>query len=255
MSQQRYNHHSAWRTFEVVVEEDLTNAQHNLQLDEEIAAAVARGERAPTARVWRHAPEPGLVVAKRDLASNSAKSAADQMASEGCEIFVRQTGGTAVPHGIGVLNLSLIAPRSDAAATTDAYYRLLCDPIIAWFAQLGIEAVTGPVRGSYCDGNYNVIHQGQKLVGTAQTWRGGLAGFASRHPGYILAHACITVDVDLDWATAAINRFYALAGNPYRVDRDTAATVNDCLHAAGRDPLHHEQALKDLQQFLNQYFV
>ncbi len=126
--------------------------------------------------------------------------------------------------------------------TTDDYYRLLCIPLIGWLRSLGIEASTGALPGSYCDGNYNVLCGGKKLVGTAQAWRGGLAGMASRHPGYVLAHASIVIAYDLKLATERINRFYTLAGNPYRVEEETSTSLVQLCPSWFPDKTPDEQA-------------
>lgn len=145
--------------------------------------------------------------------------------AEGWDVVIRNTGGTAVPQGPGVVHISYLFPRDRRPVTTDAYYRILTQPLIAWLETIGLEAYTGALPGSFCDGTYNVLVNGQKLVGTAQAWRGGLAGMASQRPGYVLAHACLVVDVDIQQALAQINRFYQLSGNPYRVDAQTFTTL------------------------------
>lgn len=216
---------------------------------------MGRGERRPTIRVWRHADVQGLVVSRRDVAGDAGQRAMQVMRDRGWSVFVRPTGGTAVPHGRGVLNLSLLLPRTREKATTDDYYRLLCGSLIAWLSSLGLKAATGEMPGSYCDGNYNVIVDGKKLVGTAQAWRGGLAGTASRHPGYVLAHACVMIDVDLAAALSAINTFYVEVGNPYRVDPATSTTLVERLRAHGiAEAFTAEQAQRSLADFLHRYY-
>ncbi|GMA56487.1 hypothetical protein GCM10025858_09900 [Alicyclobacillus sacchari] len=173
------------------------------------------------------------------------------MADEGWPIFVRSTGGTAVPHGIGMLNFSVMFPRQHEKATTDAYYRLLCQPLIDWFVHLGLAATTGEVPGSYCDGGYNVQIDGKKIVGTAQAWRGGLAGTTSRHPGYVLAHACIAIDLDITEAISAINRFYGYTGAAVDVQPEAASTLQERM----RRPFDSAQAKRSLIEFLEPYFT
>ncbi|MCY0889257.1 MAG: ligase [Alicyclobacillaceae bacterium] len=205
---------------------ELDDAEANLQLDDVLGEQVGRGERSPLLRIWRHAKVEGLVVSRRDVALPAAAAAAERMRAWGYPVFVRGTGGTAVPHGRTVLNLSLIFPRiAEPTPTTDALYRLLCQPLLNWLWQLGMAGTVGPVPDSYCDGSYNVIVQGKKLAGTAQTWRGGLAGLVSSRPGYILAHACIPIDSPLDRYIQAINRFYEQSGNAYRANLETATTL------------------------------
>lgn len=225
----------------------------NILLDDAFAKEVSTGVRRPTVRVWRHAPVRGLVVSKSDVAGERGKQAMAHMNARGWPVFVRSTGGTAVPHGEGVLNLSLLLPRQMEKASTDAYYQLLCQPIVDWMEHLRLAASTGDMPGSYCDGNYNVLVGRQKLVGTAQAWRGGLAGTASRHPGYVLAHACIVVDFDMARAVDAINQFYEEVGDAYRVDVSTTTTLAQVAATSGA----HWTALDaelSLSRFLQTYY-
>lgn len=238
--------------------EDRDNPEQNILLDDVFARAVARGERLPTIRVWRHAPQRGLVVSKRDVSGSNADAAVAEMTKSGWPIIVRPTGGTAVPHEDGVLNLSLLLPRVHQTATTDAYYRLLCGLLIEWLTFLGLRGTTGELPGSYCDGNYNVLVGGQKLVGTAQAWRGGLAGTKSKHPGFVLAHACIVIDVNLHDVTKAINQFYRLAGNAYRVDESTSTTLRMLLTQHDIPPANATTsawAKESLQTFVASYLA
>ncbi|MCL6626004.1 lipoate--protein ligase family protein [Alicyclobacillus shizuokensis] len=211
--------------------EALEDGQYNADLEMHLGQAVAKGESPPLIRLWRSAHNPGIAVSRKDVASDRGQAAAQALREKGLDVIVRQTGGTAVPQGDGVLHLSFILPRTHAAATTDAYYRLLCRPLLVWLADHDVPAATGDLPGSYCDGSYNVLAGGRKLVGTAQAWRGGLAGVASRHPGFVLVHACITVDIALAPALGWINEFYTIAGQEYRVQPDTAVTLRDLLPA------------------------
>ena len=246
------------REIAVIQTEDMMDPQHNIDLDVQIGQEVAKELCPPVVRVWRSAHRRGIGVSRKDVSSASGQIAKSTLMGENCSVIVRQTGGTAVPQGDGVLHLSYLLPRTPNPATTDAYYRLLCDPLIQWFNGYGIEATTGALPGSYCDGTYNVLVEGQKLVGTAQAWRGGLAGMKSPHPGYILAHACLTVDVDLKWATTQINRFYELAEDEYRVNEATSVNLKEL--AKGRfGPLNAVQATltaaNDLAEFYHKYLA
>ncbi|MBX6351884.1 MAG: ligase [Thermoflavifilum sp.] len=188
---------------------------------------VGAGTCPPLIRLWRAAHAPGIGVSRKDVAHPAGEAARRQLMEEGLSVVVRDTGGTAVPQGDGVLHVSYIFPRPRARATTDTFYRLLCGPMVDWLQTLGLMAGTGALPGSYCDGTYNVLVSGRKLVGTAQAWRGGLAGLSSRHPGYVLVHACITVTADMATMSGWINRFYMLSGQSYRVDPALAVTLDE----------------------------
>jgi octanoyl-[GcvH]:protein N-octanoyltransferase len=209
--------------------DDPADPQHNMDLDTELGQAVARGERPPLIRLWRAGVRPGIGVSRKDVASPAGAQAMAELRAAGWDVVVRETGGTAVPQGEGVFHVSYLFPRPAHPATTDDYYRLLCYPLVDWLGTLGCQATIGSLPGSYCDGNYNVLVSGRKLVGTAQAWRGGLAGMKSSRPGYILAHACVVVDFDMQRAEELINHFYALAGNPYRVAAGTSITLREAV--------------------------
>ncbi|MDQ0189155.1 ligase [Alicyclobacillus cycloheptanicus] len=252
--------YAAWlpKEIEIAWIDEPASGQQNTDLDETLAAEVARENRLPLIRLWSGGDRIGIGVSRRDVQKPAGEAAARALQSAGCDVVVRRTGGTAVPQGPGVLHASFILPRRPVAATTDDYYRLVCDPLIQWLASYGLEGTTGELPGSYCDGTYNVLVQGKKLIGTAQAWRGGLAGLASHRPGYILAHACITVDVDIQQASDHINRFYALAGDPYRVNPDVAVTLSELLPSAfpaGSPVQARKKAAEDLQRALAAFFA
>lgn len=238
--------------------EDLEHPQDNINLDAALGQEVAAGKRLPLVRVWRSARVFGIGVSRKDVASEAGASARQTLMDQGCSVIVRQTGGTAVPQGDGVVHLSLLFPRLAERTTTDDYYRLLCDPLLEWLHSYGLQAYTGALPGSYCDGSYNVLVDGKKLIGTAQAWRGGLAGVSSSHPGYILAHACITLDVDWPEAGFWMNRFYELSQDSYRVDETTSVSLST-LTPERWDGLDREavseQGARELQDFLAHYYA
>ncbi len=241
-------------TLDVVILES-EDAIENIELDANIAGDVASGKRPPTIRLWRHTKDLGIVVSKKDISGSLGENAIERVRSMGYQVYVRNTGGTAVPHARGVLNLSMMFPRNQQSGSTDDYYRTLCKPQIDWLSTYGIEAGTGEVPGSYCDGKYNVIVGGKKLVGTAQSWRGGLAGISSRHPGYVLAHGCIMIDVDLNWGMELINQFYTWVGNDYRTDVSTSTTLRELGKETNiPTPASSGEAMREFALFLTNYF-
>jgi len=242
-------------TLEMTCEDDMLDAQRNMDMDATLGAQVASGQRLPLIRLWRSGARFGIGVSRKDVQSAGGKAALAALQQFGIDVVVRQTGGTAVPQGTGVLHVSMIFPRLAQASTTDAYYRILCDPLLAWLAHLGLQGETGELPGSYCDGSYNILVNGRKLVGTAQAWRGGLAGMASRQPGYVLAHACLVVDIDLAQAVQVMNTFYRIAEDPYEVNLETATTLADCLQATGRQRLSVQEVRASLQAFYSQYYT
>ncbi|WP_421193847.1 lipoyl protein ligase domain-containing protein [Aeromonas enteropelogenes] len=179
------------------------------------------------AHLWQ-APQ-CLIVTRKDTRLPHYQSACAQLAAEGWPVFVRDSGGTAVPHGAGILNLSLLLPRT----TTDLahYYRLLGAPLLSLLAQYGLEGSYDFVPGSFCDGQYNLVIGGRKITGTAQRW---LAP-GQDHGGAVLAQAMLLVAGNVDEGTRMASRFYELAGGELRFLPGTSTTLAQAIHWQGSD--------------------
>lgn len=169
------------------------------------------------AHLWQ-APQ-CLIVTRKDTRLPRYQAACEQLAREGWPVHVRDSGGTAVPHGVGILNLSLLLPRT----TTDLghYYRLLGAPLLTLLADHGLSGGYDFVPGSFCDGQYNLVIGGRKITGTAQRW---LAP-GQDHNGAVLAQAMLLVAGDVDEGTWMASRFYELAGGELRFAPGTSTTL------------------------------
>ena len=176
-----------------------------LARDAALGEAMARADSLPTFRLWQN--QRALVVSRRESRLQRFEAASLRLAQEGWPVLVRDSGGGAVPHGEGILQLSLVLPRRNAPVfSMEALYRALCKPLRIALGGLGIETDFGAVPGAFCDGRFNLIHRGRKLAGTAQRWRGGPPG-TGVIGGYALAHALLVVDHDLRAAHAALKPF------------------------------------------------
>ncbi|MDR6226002.1 lipoate--protein ligase family protein [Desmospora profundinema] len=217
-----YKQYGEWR---VLAERLDDPSPLSYALEEAVGEAVAREEVPPTLRIWR-GPR-ALVVAKKDLRTQRAVDAAGMMKQVDWPVYVRQSGGTAVPHGPGTLNLSLFLPRPRRVEwTIDDIYRALGLPLAQMMRKAyRLQPYFGEVPGSFCDGRFNVVVQGKKIVGTSQVWKGGPAGLASKRPGYILAHATLLTTIDREQTVSALNAWYELAEGTKPVYIDTVATL------------------------------
>ena len=178
--------------------------------DAALLEAVRSGAAPATARVWENAR--CLVVARSDQRLPRFAAAATALAAAGWPVVVRESGGSAVPQGPGILSLSLaFRPAPDARCSIESIYDALCGPLESALARLGVASTRGEVPSAFCDGRYDVAVLGRKIAGTAQRWRAGPAG-PSPERGAVLAHALLLVDVERAEATDAVNRFYAAAG-------------------------------------------
>lgn len=234
MAETIYRQYREWR---VLVEASTDYSPLVYGLEEAVGEAVAREAEPPTLRIWR-GPQ-ALVVAKKDVRTARAVDAANMMRQVDWPVYVRQSGGTAVPHGPGTINFSLFLPRPRVMVwTIDDIYRALGLPLSLMLqTTYGLHPYFGEVPGSFCDGRFNVVVQGKKVVGTSQVWKGGPAGLSSKRPGYILAHATLLTTVDREQVVTALNAWYELAEGTKPVYIDTVATLADFVpfHQASDD--------------------
>ena len=183
---------------------------------------------------------PALVVSGSDTRLPQFARAQAQLKQLGIEVVRRSSGGTAVPQGPGVVNVSRIfsppMPRN-----IEQLYQEFCRSLAVGFKAIGLETSIGKVRGSYCDGRYNLVSQGRKLAGTAMKLSGRLGA-----PSAVLAHAVILADMTAKQATERVNLFYQQAGSDKkfeelsstwlvqemgRVDHEEVSTVGDVAAA------------------------
>lgn len=203
--------------------------------DAELLEGVRAGEPA-CARIWENAR--CLVAARSDRRLPRFDAAAATLADEGWPVVMRESGGTAVPHGPGILSLSLVfRPPAAEWFTIEAGYRALCLPLERALTALGIATQRGFVPGAFCDGRFDLAVGGRKIAGTAQRWRAGAGGPAPER-GAVLAHALLLVDADRAAAQGAVNRFYRVAGGTRHAYPEASITLREALAAAGA-PLAH----------------
>lgn len=200
--------------------------------DFEWARAVGEGRRAPTYRIWEN--RRSLVITAREARLPEVDTAATAARAEGWPVVARDSGGTAVPHGPGILQASLLLGQEGLEAhALEAVYEALCEPIRRALGDLGVHTDYGEVPGSFCDGRFNLVAQGRKIAGTSQRWRGGLAP-THRPGGHVVAHMILFVEADMVEATGAVNRFYERAGGTERFDPRAVITVSEFLRGQGR---------------------
>ena len=149
----------------------------------------------------------------------------------GWPVRLRRSGGGVVPQGPGLLNLSLAyCPGGAPGHCADAVYAHLCATLVRALGWLGIEAHTRSVRGSFCDGRFNLAvltNEGdRKIAGTAQYWRRD----GERHA--VLAHALLLLEADTELLTEKANAFEAALGSERRYDASAVTTIAHAWRAA-----------------------
>jgi octanoyl-[GcvH]:protein N-octanoyltransferase len=228
---------SGW---ELRLEDEAPDPRAGVELDIRLAREVARGEAGPTYRIWRN-PR-ALIVTARERRLPRFGRAAREMQRAGWPVVARESGGTAIPHEPGFVQLSLALPYPRGAAPgsppppypLEEVYRALAAPARIALQGLGVLPEFGHVPGSFCDGRFNLVARGRKLAGTSQRWRARAGG--GTHGGYILAHMTLFVEGDMATATRAVNRFQELADGKDRFDPEASGTVEEALTGAGRRP-------------------
>ncbi|WP_207060849.1 hypothetical protein [Motiliproteus sp. SC1-56] len=222
-----FTHHRPWRW----IEEPLGEAPGAaLARDTQLVQALARGEGTAVARLWEN-PR-CLVVTRRETRLPQFEAACRLLADEGWPVIVRESGGTAVPHGPGILHFSLVfAQHRDGRYDLDQAYQALCEPLRGALSALGLKTQYGAVAGAYCDGRYNLNIDGLKVTGTAQRL---IAARAKGIKNAVLAQAMLMVESDAAAGTEQVNRFYRLAGDSRHYDPTVSTSVAERLRAAGR---------------------
>lgn len=178
------------------------------------------------AAVWSSAP--ALIVSRRDERLPTFAAAAAAMEAAGLPVLIRQSGGTAVVQGPGILTISLTyaLPPGRGPGAIDTDYGILLEVVGTALAPLGIDLSLGAVPGAFCDGRHNLVMAGRKIAGTAQKR-------CRRQFQAVLVHAALLVDCDLDRVCTDINRFYELAGGDLRCSADACITVTQASGQTG----------------------
>ena len=168
------------------------------------------------------------LVAPRSLKrATSIDSAMKLSAHCGWPVYFRQTGGSVVPQGAGFLNVTIaFALDPVERPSIIAVYEMLCTPVIRWLQRQGCNAQTGFVPGSFCDGEFNVVVQGQKVVGTAQRWT---RVHAHEMRQIVFAHALLLMDARLEAGVAAINQMYKSCHTKQIIQASRQVNIGDVL--------------------------
>jgi octanoyl-[GcvH]:protein N-octanoyltransferase len=169
-----------------------------------LEAAIAADDTNPLLRIWTNGQ--CLVATRAQSALAGYDKAVAAATAAGWPVVLRRSGGTTVPHGPGVLNISLIHALGTAAI--DGVYHPLLQLIVASCAQIGIAARIGGTPHCFCDGTRNVIVDGLKFAGTAAFMRNG------PQKTWCLAHASIMVDPPMETMLSAVTRFERDLGWP-----------------------------------------
>ena len=188
--------------------------------------AMRRGEADPIHYVW--VPHRSLSLSRREAARLDLSRFSDE------PIGIRGTGGTAVPQGPGTANITLFT-RHETPPGITGFYHEMCAALMEGFASLGLATTIGARPGSFCDGDYNLLYEGRKLVGTAQRWcRAKNGDTLGCH------HVVVLTGGEPVELCQRVERFYVQTGHPeiYDPDAHSAERVNvQALRQVMTDPL------------------
>lgn len=135
-------------------------------LDELLCRSTGRGGPA-VCHVWRH-PR-AFIMGLRDSRLPGAGAARNLLETAGWATAVRNSGGAAVPLDTGVVNLSLILPKSNAM---DFHFHnnfeQMYELIRLALQRTGKQVDKGEITGAYCPGDFDLSIGGYKFCGIAQ---------------------------------------------------------------------------------------
>lgn len=179
----------------------------------------------PVLRCWQNTNS--VVLGRFDSRLPDIERARVHFRAKGIPLLQRTSGGTAVWHGPGVFNLSVISPTALVPAGVHAAFEALANGMLKGLGALGLKGAFGSVPNAYCDGPHNLVVQGKKIAGLAQV---------RRRQG-VLVHASILVNVSLQSMHSQLEAFYLLAGKPTQFDRTHVATLSQLT----REPLDFQR--------------
>ncbi len=135
-------------------------------LDELLCRSAGQGGPA-ICHIWRH-PR-AFIMGLRDSRLPAAYEAQQWLEAQGWSTAVRHSGGAAVPLDHGVVNVSLILPKSDTLdfrfhGDFERMYGLIQHAL----QSTGRQVDKGEIAGAYCPGDYDLSIGGLKFCGIAQ---------------------------------------------------------------------------------------
>lgn len=164
-----------------ILHETSNGAAADLERGLDLLRESARGDLAPTLRLYR--PQPTLAFGQRDTRLPGFEAASAAARALGFEPLVRKAGGRAAAYHQGCLIVDHIEPHDDAVAASRARFRILGTLLADALRRVGVDARMGEIPGEYCPGEFSVHGvdgvRSVKLVGTAQRVISGAWLFSS----------------------------------------------------------------------------
>jgi len=206
--------------------------------ENQIIKQMQAGELDQCLMLWR-CEKPSLVLPAGNKWPDS-EVLQQSLNQSGWDVYSRRTGGAPVPQTPGLINLShLYVWPDETSYSIPIAYQNLCQVLTLFFEGLEVKVDVHATPHSYCDGDYNLNINQQKVVGTAQR--------VILKPGggkIVLAQACILIDGDMEYLVQPVNKCNELCGYEERVK----AEVHTCLNQHLDAPLETDELFNRLVQ-------
>ena len=138
--------------------------------EETLCRDVGQGLVLPSIHLWSHPG--GVALGLRDSKLPYAGRAMQKLEEQGFRTAVRHSGGAAVPLDEGVVNVSLILPKSRGKLDFHDDFRLMASLITEAVALThpasAAQIEAGEITHSYCPGDFDLAIGGRKFCGIAQ---------------------------------------------------------------------------------------
>lgn len=141
------------------------HALTSFAIDDALVQSVSDQFSLPVVRLWVHAKS--VVLGIPDTRLPYLEAGVSLLKASGYKVFVRNSGGLAVPLDTGVLNMSLILPNTKKLSIHDGYeamFQFICYV----FRDVENEIKAYEIEGSYCPGDYDLSINGVKFAGISQ---------------------------------------------------------------------------------------
>jgi octanoyl-[GcvH]:protein N-octanoyltransferase len=151
--------------------------------------------------IWQH-PK-AFVLGLRDRQLPGIDQAISWLEDQGYVVAVRNSGGAAVPLDAGVVNISLVIPKSTSSINFrddfETMIQLLREILAPWTSAIQ----EGEIKGGYCPGDYDLSINGRKFCGIAQR---------RQAHGFVVS-AFVNVEGTDSARASRVRAFYDIASN------------------------------------------
>lgn len=207
--------------------------------DEVISQLKKDSHPCPFVRLWE--AKSGLCITNKETRFPSFEKSKELCKKKGFDIAIRRSGGTAVPHGPGILNVSAFVENRGPRNIRHSYEKF-CQSLQMSLTELGVHSDIGTAQNSFCDGDYNILVEGKKVIGTSQRW----IKSSMTDNWIVLNHAVILLDVSTKDITDTVNFFYSEARSDVVLTPLNIISLSDIL--AGNPCISKSKVSNIIQQ-------